>query len=163
MIAKRGIAAANVQAGGVSSLLNGSTPERKANALTPEQAQPIVPGVIGGPRVPNEVKFVRKNQCNVGRSSRKGGHVPITMHDVRFLEGSFSTDENVTRAFVVTGVPENFRSVDIAVAFPVSPSSTPRCRSLLTVEDYIVPFIAIYQCFSDGHQRCLHCLRCRLS
>ncbi|EXJ80283.1 hypothetical protein A1O1_08425 [Capronia coronata CBS 617.96] len=118
-----------VQAGGVSSLLRGSTPEREAKALTPEQAQPVVPGVIGGPRVGVEFKRIRKSICKIDVSDLGFNEfIGTSLSDVRFHHGTFSTDENVTRAWVVAGIPANFRSTDIAVAFKTS--SFPSLRSI---------------------------------
>ncbi|EXJ86496.1 hypothetical protein A1O3_03447 [Capronia epimyces CBS 606.96] len=115
--------AEDVQAGGVSSLLKGSTPERKAKALTPEQAQPIVPGVIGGPRIASDDKDLAKAfaKLNAGRAL-----TGTSMYHINYSQGIFSTDENVTRAFVVTGIPESFRSTDIAAIFKTSSFSSLR-------------------------------------
>ncbi|KAL2393295.1 Meiosis protein mei2 [Exophiala dermatitidis] len=107
--------------GSVSALLKGSAPERKAIALTPEQAHPVVPGVIGGPVVPGPV---------VPRSELKlSNFAGVKIQDVHFAYGIFSTDENTARAFIVSGVPEQYRSVDFIVsAFPTS--SFPSLRTI---------------------------------
>ncbi|KAJ4569321.1 hypothetical protein HRR79_004174 [Exophiala dermatitidis] len=84
-------------------------------------AHPVVPGVIGGPVVPGPV---------VPRSELKlSNFAGVKIQDVHFAYGIFSTDENTARAFIVSGVPEQYRSVDFIVsAFPTS--SFPSLRTI---------------------------------
>ena len=100
---------------GVRPLLHGSTPDRNANALTPEQAPRPAPGVIGGPcAVASDMDVLcgelRDLAIEDWQYNTFGG---VFLHDVRFRQGSFSTDENVTRAFVVSGNPLDGRSAEI--------------------------------------------------
>lgn len=105
----------------VRSLLRDNTPYHKANVLTLVQTRRAVPvpapvaGVIGEP-----VNILREQlgalQLSDLHYNAFGG---IYVSDVRLTEGTFSTDENVTRAFVVTGVPTDMRSHRIANTFKV--------------------------------------------
>ncbi|KIX10374.1 uncharacterized protein Z518_01456 [Rhinocladiella mackenziei CBS 650.93] len=117
---------------GVRPLLKGRTSERNAYGLTQEQPQPV--GIIGGPpRLPGlvaddpNILRAELGALDIGdlQVNAFGG---IYLHDVRYSEGSFSTDENVTRAFAVIGNPDSFRSSKIATAF--KPTTFPSVKTI---------------------------------
>jgi hypothetical protein len=110
---------------GVRPLLKGSTPDGKPKALTREQAQVNAPGVIGAPRAAEQdINAFADRLANFGIGERRnnvnGGYGGIAIHDVHFNEGTFSTDENATRAFVVTSVCAPYHSTVLADAFQVT-------------------------------------------
>ncbi len=106
---------------GVRPLLKGSTPDGKPKALTREQAQVNAPGVIGGPRAADQdINAFADRLANFGigehRNNAYGG---VSIHDVHFREGTFSTDDLAPRAFVIMGIPAH-RNTVLLDAFQVS-------------------------------------------
>ena len=149
-VANLGVGPAGV---GVRPLLNGSTAERAT--LTADKIPPFH-GIIGAPaadpahygalspdaqspcldRLSDRVFALGLEGLSRGRS-----HI----QNVKLVEGAFSTDDHVFRAFIVDGVPRDLSSGAIAAAFSVChPPSI--FISSLTLQAIFVPICEVHQC-----------------
>lgn len=105
---------------GVSKLLRDSTADEKDSLTDP---QPFTPGPVGTP-TSGKGKFA--GDCHTGQTAASASKTPHTLgspgpylHTVKINEGVFSTEEQLTRAFMVTNLPRDWPTSQIAEAFNV--------------------------------------------
>ena len=104
---------------GVRNLLRDSTPDEE-DCLTENQT--FTPGVIGTPTAGNFSvdPLVVHTNASIPKKVRSLVSAGPYLHSIDISEGVFSTDEQLTRAFMVANLPRDWPASQIAEAFNVS-------------------------------------------
>ena len=141
---------------GVSKLLQGSTAEENS-ALT--KTQLLLQGPVGTPTVGTGKVETEGPAAQAPASGPKVAHTLSPpgpyLHVVCINEGIFSTDEQLTRAFMVTNIPRDWPTSQIADAFNVCIYFSP-FPELTNITACKLSFIESNQRFQYPHRRNSH-------